>query len=88
MVIINIICNNTYYFTTIYISYSFNGYCYIFNYNNTYNITDTKITDRAVPILSEMKRLQFLTLSEKQIGKPGVEALKKALPNCDVNAVP
>jgi internalin A len=52
------------------------------------NLTETRITEQAVPILSEMKRLQFLTLSEKQIGKSGVEALKKALPNCDVNAVP
>ena len=52
------------------------------------NLTDTKITDQAVPILSTMKKLQFLTLNEKQIGKAGVEALKKALPNCDVNAMP
>ena len=52
------------------------------------NLTETKITEQSIPILSEMKRLQFLTLSEKQIGKDGVESLKKALPNCDVNALP
>jgi internalin A len=52
------------------------------------NLTETKITEQAVPILSAMKKLQFLTLNEKQIGKAGVETLKKALPNCDVNAMP
>ncbi|MFO0823679.1 MAG: hypothetical protein U0792_11275 [Gemmataceae bacterium] len=52
------------------------------------SLVDTKITDKAVPILSGMKKLSFLTLSEKQITKAGGEALKKALPNCDVNVMP
>ncbi|MCE9562037.1 MAG: hypothetical protein K8U57_08275 [Planctomycetes bacterium] len=52
------------------------------------NLVDTNITEKAVPILSAMKKLDFLTIREKQVGKDGVAALKKALPNCDVNAMP
>ena len=49
------------------------------------SVLDTKITDKAVPILSEMKQLTYLNVSEKQIGKDGADALKKALPKCDVD---
>ena len=52
------------------------------------NLVDTNITEKAVPILSEMKKLDMLTIREKQVGKDGVVALKKALPKCDVNAMP
>jgi len=52
------------------------------------SLTGTKITEKAVPTLSQFKRLEFLTINEKQFGNAGVEALKKALPKCDVNAVP
>jgi len=52
------------------------------------NLVDTNITEKAVPILSEMKKLDMLTIREKQVGKDGVAALKKALPKCDVNAMP
>jgi Leucine-rich repeat (LRR) protein len=51
------------------------------------SVLDTKITEKAVPILSEMKQLTYLNVSEKQIGKDGAEALKKALPKCDVDVV-
>jgi internalin A len=49
------------------------------------SLLDTKITDKAVPVLSQMKQLAYLNVSEKQIGKDGAEALKKALPKCDVD---
>jgi hypothetical protein len=49
------------------------------------SVLDTKITGAAVPILSEMKQLTYLNVGEKQIGKDGAEALKKALPKCDVD---
>jgi hypothetical protein len=49
------------------------------------SVLDTKITEKAVPVLSELKKLTYLNVSEKQIGKDGAEALKKALPKCDVD---
>jgi hypothetical protein len=52
------------------------------------SVLDTKITEKAVPILSEMKQLTYLNVGEKQIGKDGAEALKKALPKCDVDVAP
>lgn len=52
------------------------------------SLVGTKITEKAVPTLSAMKKLSFLTLSEKQVGKAAGEALKKALPNCDVIMMP
>jgi Leucine-rich repeat (LRR) protein len=52
------------------------------------SLADTKITEKAVPTLSKFTKLSFLTVNEKQIGKAGGEALKKALPNCDVNVMP
>ena len=50
-------------------------------------VMDTKITDEAVATLSQMKQLTYLGVSEKQVGKDGGEALKKALPKCDVEIV-
>jgi hypothetical protein len=48
------------------------------------SLMDTKITEKAVDVLGGMKQLVYLGVSEKQVGKAGAEALKKALPKCDV----
>lgn len=45
MGLVNIVFYNTYTFTSVYINYSFNGYCYIFYYNHTYYITHLTIVD-------------------------------------------
>ena len=47
-------------------------------------VMDTQITEKAVAVLSQMKQLTYLGVSEKHIGKADAEALKKALPKCDV----
>ncbi len=47
-------------------------------------IMDSKIPEKALAVLSGMKQLTYLGLSEKHIGKAEADALKKALPNCDV----
>jgi hypothetical protein len=49
------------------------------------SLLDTKLTDKAVSVLSGMAQLTYLNVSEKQIGKDGADALKKALPKCDVD---
>lgn len=47
-------------------------------------VMDTQITEKAAAVLSQMKQLTYLGVSEKHIGKADAEALKKALPKCDV----
>jgi hypothetical protein len=47
-------------------------------------LMDVKLSEKAVTVLSGLKQLTYLGVSETQIGKGDAEALKKALPKCDV----
>ena len=48
------------------------------------NLSGTKISDRAIKDLSQMKDLEEIYLWNSEVTENGVESLRKALPNAKV----
>jgi Leucine-rich repeat (LRR) protein len=51
------------------------------------SLVDAPITDNAAPALAELRQLRYLDLSGARFTAAGVDALRKALPQCEIRCV-
>lgn len=51
---------------------------------HTIELANTLVNDLTVPVLSTMKQLTELIISNTQISAQGIQRLKQALPNCEI----